>query len=447
MATRNIPAPSNPYASGAVIFDSTPYTEYYIREQQKEQAKDEALDKYFMDWDKSINPAGMRNVDTQDFLNLMNENKGFFFKNKAAIKNPALDNGAAYNEWFARNKSAMGLVAQSKEIASKEEQINKAIIQAKQKGLPITDRVVADLEVFRQPLRSKNWRDFNPDNLDFQPKPFDPIRFTKDIFGDIKFGEELKSETKIPETKSIRRVYETSMPKEALGSVYSRAAAAYKTSPSVKEFVDMSLQNPVEYQKLNDLFVAKYNRPLQSSEDAAAAIALSFSPVGKSREVVADDKAALEAMRDRYIRSRKSSGGSGKKASDTFDFIKKGVEIAQSGNSEVLNNHFSAWKAGNKSDVKGNKIGFQSATVNPNGDIEIVYNQSVSKNGVLVALPPVKEVINAKDPQALNKLLALDQQFLGSDVKAERASKSEIVEQTPRQEVKKSKKDPLGLGL
>jgi hypothetical protein len=322
MATRNIPAPSNPYASGAVIFDSTPYTEFYIKEQQKEQAKDEALDKYFMDWDKSINPAGMRNVDTQDFLNLMNENKGFFFKNKAAIKNPALDNGAAYNEWFSRNKSAMGLVAQSKEIASKEEQINKAILQAKQKGLPITDRVVADLEVFRQPIKSKNWRDFNPDNLDFEPKPFDPIRFTKDIFSDIKFDERLQSETKVPETKTIRRVYETAMPEQALSSVYSRAASSYKTSPSVKEFVDMTIQNPVEYKKLNELFTSKYKRPIESSEDAAAAIALSFSPVGKQREQVVDDRLAMfevaEAGRNRRNAISAANRGSG------ADFVTSG---------------------------------------------------------------------------------------------------------------------------
>lgn len=322
MATRNIPAPSNPYASGAVVFDSTPYTEFYIKEQQKEQAKDEALDRYFQDWDKSINPAGMRNVDTQDFLNLINENKGFYFKNKAAIKNPALDNGAAYNEWFARNKSALGLVAQSKDVASKEEQINRAIIQAKQKGLPITDRVVGDLEFFRQPIKSKNWRDFNPDNLDFQPKPFDPIRFTKDIFGDIKFDERLQSETKVPETKTIRRVYETAMPEQALSSVYSRAASSYKTSPSVKEFVDMTIQNPVEYKKLNELFTSKYKRPIESSEDAAAAIALSFSPVGKQREQVVDDRLAMfevaEAGRNRRNAISAANRGSG------ADFVTSG---------------------------------------------------------------------------------------------------------------------------
>ena len=36
MATRTINPQSNPYGGGAVVFDSTPYVEYYLREQQKE---------------------------------------------------------------------------------------------------------------------------------------------------------------------------------------------------------------------------------------------------------------------------------------------------------------------------------------------------------------------------------------------------------------------------
>lgn len=312
MATRTINPQSNPYASGAVVFDSTPYVDFYVKQQVQEKAKDEALDKYFNDWDKSINPAGMRNVDTQDFMNLINENKGYYLKNKAAIKNPALDNGVAYNEWFARNKEATGLVARSKDIAGKEDLINKAIIQAKQKGLPITDRVVQDLEFFRKPLKSRDWRDYNPDNLDFQPKPFDAIKFTKDIFGDVKFSERQQGkDQKLPETKQIKRVFETYIPDETFPTIRARAAAAYKQSPSVMEYVDQVSQDPIEYRKLNDLFSSKYKRPIQDKGDAAAAVALSFSPVGKTQEKIIDDKVALEAMRNANITNRKLIGGSG----------------------------------------------------------------------------------------------------------------------------------------
>lgn len=348
MATRTINPQSNPYGGGAVIFDSTPYVDFYVKQQMQEKAKDEALDKYFMDWDKSINPAGMRNVDTQDFMNLINENKGYYFKNKAAIKNPALDNGAAYNEWFGRNKAAMGLISQSKDLAGKEELINKNILQAKQKGLPITERVVEDLEFFRKPLKSKDWRDFNADNLDFQPKPFDAIKFTKDIFGDVKFSERQQGQDqRLPETKQIKRVFETYISDENLPTIKSRAAAAYKTSPSVKEYIDQVSQDPMEFRKLNELFSSKYKRPIQDKEDAAAAVALSFSPVGKTQEKIIDDKVALEAMRNANITNRKLIGSKGSQYSipadgSLFDTFGEAEAISsQSGNFKGVNGLFS----------------------------------------------------------------------------------------------------------
>ena len=67
MATRNIPAPSNPYASGAIVFDSAPYVEYYLREQQKEDAKSEALDKYYQEEMSKVSPAGLRANDLPFF--------------------------------------------------------------------------------------------------------------------------------------------------------------------------------------------------------------------------------------------------------------------------------------------------------------------------------------------------------------------------------------------
>lgn len=427
MATRNIPAPSNPYASGAVVFDSAPYVDFFVKQQMQEKAKDEALDKYFMDWDKSINPAGMRNVDTQDFMNLINENKGYYFKNKAAIKNPALDNGAAYNEWFARNKEAMGLVSQSKDLAGKEELINKNILQAKQKGLPITDRVVQDLDSFRRPLKSKDWKDFNPDNLDFQPKPFDPVRFTKDVFGGIEFSKrQVGKDQKLPETKEIKRVTERYFSDDALPAIKARAASAYKTSPSVKEFVDGYIQDPVKYKELNELFSSKYKKPIETAEDAATAVALTFSPVGKREEEIVPDKVSFATFNSNLIKSRQKAGG-GSGAGQTIDFLKKGIDVIQSGNTDLVNDYFSAWKAGQKTDTRGGKIGFQSAEITPDKKVKIKYTVPFSAGSGVTVARPQEEVFELTDPQLLNKLTGLHQVFLGSDVKAERAAQAEAV--------------------
>jgi hypothetical protein len=444
MATRNIPAPSNPYASGAVVFDSTPYTEFYVKEQQKEQAKDEALDKYFQDYDKSINPAGMRNIDTQDFLNLMNENKGFYFKNKSAIKNPALDNGAAYNEWFARNKDAMGLVSQSKYAAKKESDYGKRILDAKMKGMPIVGKAIRMIEDFNKPIRG-GWKDFNVEDIEFEPKPFEQAKFSQEVFKGVPFDVTTK-ELKVPELKKIKKITETFIPDKALESIYNKAAYSYDENPSVKFFVDSIAPSSERYNSLNKLFSSKFNRNIDGGEDLAAALALSIAPVGQSKETMDWDREALEKMKDGYIRSRQRASASGKKSSaaDTFDFITKGLEIADSGNSELLNNYFSAWKVGQKTDVQGNKIGFQSATVNPNGEIEVVYNSGINTKAGTVANPNlITEKIKVSDPQAKNKLLQLDQQFLGGDMKTERAARSEAGTAAPTTNSKETKPKTL----
>lgn len=317
MATRINQPSSNPYAGGAVIFDSSPYANLYIQQVQREAAKDEALDKYFQEWGKSINPAGMRNQDTQDLLNLVNQSRDFYFQNKKAIKNPALDGGRAYSEYMSKQKEAMGLVNSSKQIAQKEDLINRNILAARQKGLPITDRVVMDLDAFRQPLRSQNWRDFNPDNLDFQPKPFDFARFTKDIYGDTKLSEKIAGEKKVPESFEKITTFETFLDDNELPKVESRAVAAYRSSPSVKEFIDGLSQNQAEVSKLNTLYRNKYGKNISTPEDVAVSFALSLSPAGKTREVRTKDVAAELAAREQNIRTRpskargSSGGGSG----------------------------------------------------------------------------------------------------------------------------------------
>ena len=59
----------NPYGKGVAIDFSSKPTQLAIQLEQREQAKREALDKYLMDYEKSINSAGMRKAESNIFLN------------------------------------------------------------------------------------------------------------------------------------------------------------------------------------------------------------------------------------------------------------------------------------------------------------------------------------------------------------------------------------------
>jgi hypothetical protein len=108
MAASRIPPSFNPYAVGAVVFDSTPYTNYFLRQEAEAKAKDEALGKYFQDLDKSLTPTGMRTQDIGGFIEKTKGLRQYYFANKDRIKNPSLDNGKAYNEYMGIFKDAQG---------------------------------------------------------------------------------------------------------------------------------------------------------------------------------------------------------------------------------------------------------------------------------------------------------------------------------------------------
>lgn len=332
MATRILQPSSNPYAGGAVIFDSSPYANLYIQQVQREAAKDEALDKYFLEWGKSINPAGMRVQDTQSLLNSINESRDFYFKNKKAIKNPALDGGKAYSEYMGRRNGEMALINNSKQFAQKQELFNRNLLAARQKGMPIADNTLVKIDRFNLPLTDPNWQDLNAEDIEFQSKPLDLAKFTRVIYGDTKLGERIAGEKKVPESFEKITTFETFLDENELPKIESRAVAEYMSDGSFQEFIDGLSLNPSEVSRLNSIYKDKYKKDISNQKDLAVAFALSLSPAGKSREVRTKDVAAELAAREQNIRTRpsKARGGSGSGGSfgggnllDTFGSVQR----------------------------------------------------------------------------------------------------------------------------
>ena len=282
MATRTINPQSNPYGGGAVIFDSTPYVDFFVKQQIQEKAKDEALEKYLMDFDKTINPAGMRNNDVAPFLQKVAENKNFYLKNKEAIKNPALDNGAAYSQWYNANKEALGEIQKSKMLAQKDARFSKVILDAKKDGKTITDGFQKRYELFRSlPMNDPRFVDINEEDVSFNNKPFNQSEFTKNIFAGIDKSKRVVSSKKDPQTMEIIDMVEEYIPEKLLPTIKSRAAYEYQKDPSFKEVVDATIFDENKINELNAIYKPLFKKPIETREDIAAAIALSLSGAGK----------------------------------------------------------------------------------------------------------------------------------------------------------------------
>jgi hypothetical protein len=90
MASTGLLSGVNPYRGGnvAVDFTSKPL-QIFLQMKQKQQANAEAIDKYYKDYEKNLNSAGLTPEEQKIFTNKLNEVKGFAIKNKEKLTNPS----------------------------------------------------------------------------------------------------------------------------------------------------------------------------------------------------------------------------------------------------------------------------------------------------------------------------------------------------------------------
>ena len=79
----------NPYQKGVNIDFSSKPAAMAVQLIQHEAAKKEALDKYYKDYENKLTSTGMRNQDTDVFLNKLGEAKQYYLQNRDKILNPA----------------------------------------------------------------------------------------------------------------------------------------------------------------------------------------------------------------------------------------------------------------------------------------------------------------------------------------------------------------------
>jgi hypothetical protein len=129
----------NPYSGGDAVVNSTPFTQYYLQDLQKRQAKRDALDQYYNNLTKSVNTAGVRHQDIEGGLaKKIDDWRDFRAQNKEAIINPRKDNYKSLNEFQSRYQDILNDTEKSKQAAQMEMEIGKKVFDMKK------DDVVTD---------------------------------------------------------------------------------------------------------------------------------------------------------------------------------------------------------------------------------------------------------------------------------------------------------------
>jgi hypothetical protein len=174
----------NPYYKGTEIDVSKPVN-LAIQLHQKEEAKKEALDKYFMDYEKSLNSAGMRQQDQDVFLRKLARNKDYYLRNREKILNPSKYGAEAQSEYMAGFKGILSDIEKSKQLAGTGKVIATALMDAKKNNRTIPKDVSDAIYNNELSIGDSNHVAFDPINFDAYDK-HDPTKYQQSIYSKIK---------------------------------------------------------------------------------------------------------------------------------------------------------------------------------------------------------------------------------------------------------------------
>jgi hypothetical protein len=274
----------NPYGKTQALDISSKPTQLAIQLEQREQAKRESLDKYFMDYEKTLNPAGMRGQDQDVFLGKLGEAKQYYLKNRDKILNPAKYGADAQSNYLSYLKEAQSIIGESKAQGADDKVVSERVYQALQQGKSLHDGLVPMIDASHYNIRDPRFKKVDPYALQFD-NPFKEDVFLKTTYGNIKPDKKWVTSKKAPDGRTID-IFETSLSPDDKISVANRAINLYKTDNATANYVN-DLIKTGEYGSLNPYFKQLFPKEDLSSatpEHVAAALALSMNQIGSKTE-------------------------------------------------------------------------------------------------------------------------------------------------------------------
>ena len=269
----------NPYGGGFKFDPSSKIVNLAVQLNQKEQAKKDALEKYFMDYEKSVNPAGLSKGESDIFLKKYNDNKQFWMKNKEAILNPSKYGYDAQSQYMANLKDQMGYINEAKQANEQRKVFNNFIAKAKAEGKDISDNV---LEITSNAAKPVGAGYVPPDLAQIKVfKPHDPISY----LNDLKKVNRIESNPKIKREGNYDVFISEKIPD--LNEAQQIANSKLKNDEGYKKYISNLAQDPQELIGLGKIYQQRIGKQFnpQSIEDVSLAYTLSGLPIEKSKPI------------------------------------------------------------------------------------------------------------------------------------------------------------------
>ena len=401
----------NPYQKGIALDISSKPTQLAIQLEQKEAAKREALDKYFMDYEKSLNPAGMRQQDQDVFLGKLAKAKQLYLQNREQILNPAKYGAEAQSTYFAALRDAQTSIGQSKQAMAQDKLATQHFIA--QKNLNAPDGYAEALQLSHLPISDPRYKPLDITQYKFY-ETHDPFKYANKIYSKIPLSEQAptpfdsKDKPGYFYTKTVSKIAP-----EYKDAILQEGAINYVNDEGLRKEMNHTFDtNKDEVKRLE----AKYNTKIPNAQALASIYTLDLQPIKETTSNLIPS----EELKNKNILSRQKNRPSA--GAEVAKFLEGGVTALNTRNANFINDYFKPWKAQTKTGTTGDIIGFENIDVLPDGKVKVNYSipMTISRKGVsIVTKNPQSRVFDPKSPSLLQELTSLHQELLGSSVKAE----------------------------
>ena len=268
MAATGLITGINPYEGGNVPLDfSSKPTQIAIENIQRQHAQADATQKYFREYEKQLNPAGLSKDDIDEFNKQMLDAKSYGMKNMQNINNPQNDGYEAYSTLQQKFKNAQSLIDLGKQKTANLKNTNDFIEQVKRSGKHLSPNFMDMYKAATLPVTNEKYQAFNPALVDVYDQ-FDLPKESKDVFSKVDLNK-TPGWTPNPLNKNERAPTETTTFNPANApKLYEESASIMNKNPyGVKDFLE-SL-TPTDKSNLAKIYQTELEPHIYGAKDNA----------------------------------------------------------------------------------------------------------------------------------------------------------------------------------
>jgi hypothetical protein len=333
--------PAGLYGGGAFKVDTTAATNYFLKQKAAEQAKTDALDKYYQGVMAKANSKGMREQDIPLFGEAVRDMQDFYIKNKKDILAGNVQKQLEYDQRtraaFDLAESSVGALNNTKQVygtiqsnPDAKERIASDTFGKDENGQPLKDAVTGKYKGLYASSLNVYTRDENGKlikNPDYQPFDVTQIQYNPKRLSAKEQEDYLNESLKLVEPKDLSV---TSVPKykgsvidvetkikghdkdnlykigEIAGGVFDNEGIKYNWKKD-HPFKDYNANNATQFEAANKLYKELYGQDIDPNDDKQYYKALAMynrsTPVTKIEEKTNPDRQSAQ----QFERSKKLS--------------------------------------------------------------------------------------------------------------------------------------------